>query len=905
MSGGSCTLLTASKPRIVGKEFWLDKEGKLQKKTTAYVSTGQMETETFQNLEDFSNLLQSLATNQCLVYGLTPRSPIRLVPEATWNRLGKPQDKMPRSKAMMHWPAGPGILMLDYDAPKDDSPPFDKNGLLQALREAVPQFLDFELLSWPSTSSCIFHGDRELIGVKGQRIYVMVSDARDIPRAGQALLTKLWAMGYGRYEVSKSGSLLERGLFDSSVWETNHIDFAAGAECRGALEQRRGEPELIEGYLGGAMDTRNIIPGPTAEESAAAAANKAAAKAALKEAAAIAREQWSCERVSELCANAPGTDDVQARQIVKRAAERRELMSDWTIIVWDDGQERQVTIKTVLADKGKYSGMQTLDPLEPDYDGRRPVGKLYLDGAQPRLHSWAHGGTTFKLYGQQVEIEIVEGKESEATDALLQVLRDAPAVFDFGAELVTIGDAGRLMPQDEHALRYLVGGLVQFYSLHPQREGRPPRRKLENPPPSVCRSVLALRDTRRLKPLEAVISAPTVRPDGSLFCTLGYDANTHLLFDCDQTPPFVPETPTVEQARQALDRLWQPFKYFPFVGNIDRAVHLAALLTAAVRAVLPTAPAFGYDAPVQASGKTLLARSVGVLAAGSGLGVWPHTSGRNDDEVRKRLFTVLRSGTRALVWDNVTGIFDSGAMASLLTSPDYQDRILGVSVSSLVPNRVLLLMTGNNLCLAGDMARRALVARIDPKSAQPFARDFAIDPYAVCVADRQNMIAAALTLIRFYLSAGVERLGAGRMASFEQWDDWVRQTVIYVDRALDPGKFGDIMEQVKANQANDPDQEALGALLRSWQMCFGENAVTAAEVLKEAHSPFNTADASAGQLGAALEEFNPRGGDLSSKSLGRILKFRLDRVVGDLRLEQAGQRDGTMLWRVRALPDRV
>lgn len=120
----------------------------------------------------------------------------------------------------------------------------------------------------------------------------------------------------------------------------------------------------------------------------------------------------------------------------------------------------------------------------------------------------AHGGTTFKLYGQQVEIQIVDGRERDATDALLQVLRDAPDVFEFGGDLVTVGDAGKLLPQNEHGLRYLAGGLAQFWCFVSQGENRPPRRVLEDPPGTVCRTVVSMRYMRRLKPLHAVISAP-------------------------------------------------------------------------------------------------------------------------------------------------------------------------------------------------------------------------------------------------------------------------------------------------------------------------------------------------------------------------------------------------------------
>ena len=347
--------------------------------------------------------------------------------------------------------------------------------------------------------------------------------------------------------------------------------------------------------------------------------------------------------------------------------------------------------------------------------------------------------------------------------------------------------------------------------------------------------------------------------------------------------------------------VWDVFETFPFVDSIDRAVHLAAIFTAAVRPMISTAPAFAYDAPVQGSGKTLLARCDGALATGGDPDIWPHTAGRDDEETRKRLFTALRSGARAIVWDNVVGVFDSAAMASLLTSDRYRDRILGKSESSSVPNRALMLMTGNNLTLTGDMARRVLVARINPDTDKPFAREFSVDPLAVCIAERQQMIAAALTLIRFYLSSGVARLGAGRMASFEAWDDWVRQTVIYVGRELAPGKFGDVMEQIQLNQAGDPEQESLGTLLNALWLNFEGSTFSAADALTKIKSsglggdPFSARE----QLSHALDEFKPRGSDLTARSLGRVLAFRKDRIVGGLSLKKTGDAKNTIQWRVR------
>lgn len=896
----TCTLITATQPTAVTKEFSLQPDGTLHKKTTAHVTAGRMEILDFIDMHEFSNVLKVLETNQCLVYGVPPRSPVNLVTEKEWAIAGRPISLIARTKKTMSWPAGPGILMLDYDAPKNGKPALSREELCSALFEACPEIGLHDIVWWPSTSSCIWHGGKELTGIKGQRLYILVKDARDIPRAGEAISTKLWAKGYGHYEVSKSGSLLERGLFDTSVWQTNRIDFAAGAKCHGELEQKRGDPVLHRGSIEGFVDTINVLADPTTAEDTFAASYKAAQKALVSEEAKRIREEWRQERVKQMTLRHPTTPREHLESTVVRAVERRDLSGDWIVTVIDGDTPKEVSVLQLLDNPQHYHGMLTLDPLEPDYDGGRSVGKLFLIGVRKRLHSMSHGGISFSLSRILFRIEIVKGNERETTDSLLALLRHTPEIFDFGGELVTVGDNGELMPQNEHNLRYFIGGLAQFWRWHQVPNGAPVE-ILENPPPGVCRSVLALRGIRRLKPLDAVISAPTLRPDGSVLSSLGYDVNTRLLFDADELAQTAPHNPTQEQAQSALDRVWNVFETFPFVGPIDRAVHLAAILTAAVRPMISTSPAFAYDAPVQGSGKTLLARCIGALATGNDPDIWPHTSCRDDEEIRKRLFTALRSGARVIVWDNIVGTFDSAAMASFLTSDRYRDRVLGKSESISVPNRALLLMTGNNLTLAGDMARRVLVARINPHTDKPFARAFDIDPLAACIAERQQIIAATLTLIRYYLSSGDKHPGAGRMASFEAWDDWVRQTVIHINRELAPGKFGDIMEQIQANQTNDPEQEMLGALLHALQLNYADSLFSASDVLKKAEAPSFCEDAifAKTQLLNALDGLKMGRGELNPKSLGRTLLYRKDRIVNGLYLEKAGDVKGTTQWRVR------
>lgn len=869
-------------------------EGQLTQSTVANITRGAMEVRAVTNVHEFAELLSELNANQCLTYGLPPRN-AALVTEAEWHKQGEPDDPLPRTKDVFGWPVGAGVMMGDYDAPKDGTKPLGLKALVEALLSAAPAVNNADLIWWSSTSSYIYEGDTELHGLKGQRIYLFVNDASDIQRAGKDLNDRLWLLGHGRYEVSESGQLLERPLFDGSVWQTNRIDFAAGAKCGSGLQQKRGTPQVFGGDQFRLLDTRTAITELTADERRQVDELKKNAKAALATAAAETCANWIEARSKDIQKAQPTLSLHLATNAARRAIESQELMPEFIITVLTGSNERQVTIAEVLASPAQFHGLHTLDPLEPNYDGRRFVGKLFLDGAQPNLFSFAHGGTNFRLRREPQRIEIVPGKSRQVADELLDVLRSAPDIFDYGQELVQLGSNGQLQPLTESTLQYVAGGHVQFFAHH--KTSKEIKEVLRDPPPKVCKMVVDLWSQRRLKQLNAIITAPTLKPDGTLLSTQGFDAATGLFIDIPTSQLPISERPTLADAQKALRTLWHPFADFPFCSSIDRAVHLAALLTAAVRPVLPTTPAFAYDAPVQGSGKTLLARCVGVIAQGTDPGVWPHTSGRDDEEIRKRLFTVLLTGTRALVWDNVVGAFDSAAMASCITSPSYQDRKLGTSDSKQVPNRMMILITGNNIQLQGEMPRRVLVSRIDPVTDQPFAREFALEPFSYCRDHRQQMIAAALTLIRAMLTHGCSTSISGKLASFEDWDAWVRRAVIFANE-LQPGRFGDVMDSVSANQASDPEQDSVGSLLKAWDQLFGQSATPVTAVLNKIKLP--ASDSVESELRDAVEALVGRPiSQTSAKTLGKALAYRKDRIVDGRRLVIGPKVGGTKTWQVK------
>jgi len=887
--------IDARKPPVIAKQYRL-KNGELKKSVAASVFRGAMTTVTMNSMDEFVNVLTELEINQALCYGI-PAHDADLVTEAEWVSLGRPDNPLPRTNSTLSWPAGPGMLMLDYDPSSAGDAVLSRAELLEALYTACPSMREIDIVWWPSSSSHIFTSDQDLTGLRGQRFYVPVQDAADIERAGRNLMDRLWALGFGRFDVSSSGALLERSLFDRSVWQPSRIDFAAGADCGPGLRQERGLPIRIGPNNNQFLETQKSIPILTTEETQRANANKRRCKDSVSEKATRIRTAWSDDRVRVVRKSDPTLTKAAAVATVTRAIEHQVLEGPWQITVEvKPGELAELTVTEIFSSSEKYDGKLTLDPIEPDYDGGRMVGKLFLSNGKPNLFSFAHGGCNYRLRGSIPTIQLIQGLTVHSTNKLLDVLRDTSDLFDFGDDLVRIGSNGKTYLLNENSLRYTVGGLVQFW-----RESTSPHgvifESLQDPPVAICRQISALKSLRRLKPLVGVVTAPTLRPDGTLIASSGYDTATRLYLDLVEAPVHVPNEPTHEAAKSALDILWTPFIDFPFVSPVAKAVHLAAVLTTAVRMTLDTSPAFAYDAPAQGSGKTLLARCVGVLAQGSDPSVWPHTSHKDDEETRKRIFTALRSGARSLIWDNVVGAFDSPALASALTSPIFTDRVLGLSVAPAVPNRMLLLITGNNVLLQGEMPRRVLTCRIDPLVERPFARRFALDPFSYCRDNRQRMIAAALTLIRAGLIHGKHLPREGRLASFEHWDDWVRVAVLYAN-TLRP-EFGDVLDSIVAQQAVDPDREVLGELLFAWRAVLGETAISVSALLTKLHGPY---DSKLTPLREAVTSFFGRElKDINTKSLGKALGYRKDRIVDGLRLEHGPKQNDTQTWRVRKI----
>lgn len=497
-----------------------------------------------------------------------------------------------------------------------------------------------------------------------------------------------------------------------------------------------------------------------------------------------------------------------------------------------------------------------------------------------------HQDAATRAFASQVatvpnRVAVGGGRTAQAVDEVLVIIRERPDVYDLGGAIVRT-HGGTVIPLDRHALAHFLGSAIQFYKFNSNG-----RISLDDPPQRLVDQILSLGAARDLKPLDAVTTIPTLRPDGTVLDTPGYDSASRLLYAPDGEP-----VPLGDDVRAAYSALLYPFREFPFVTAQDWAVLTAALLTAVIRPAIPTAPGFAFDAPTRGNGKSLLAKCIATLANGDTPEPWPTVDRRDDEEIRKRLFASLRSGARVIFWDNLTGVLDSASLAAFLTASRFQDRILGKSETLALPNRAILLLSANNMSLAGDMPRRVLTCRIDPKMERAYTRQFEIDPLEYVATHRQELAAAALTIIR----AG-RKCVPGRVASFERWDDLVRQPIASL--------LGiDLMDAFDAGHEADPEREALAALLAALKACFEGAEFTAADVAEivsrtNRHVGIGFGSEEHKALAAAITDIAGRD-QPSAKSVGHILKFRRDRVVDGLRLECRPERN-TKRWFVASV----
>ncbi len=423
----------------------------------------------------------------------------------------------------------------------------------------------------------------------------------------------------------------------------------------------------------------------------------------------------------------------------------------------------------------------------------------------------------------------------------------------------------------QHWLSHALARIADWETLDKRGELR-----VIDPPVPVARELLALSGEWRLPVLRGIVTAPTLRTDGSLLDCEGYDARSGLYMDFGGLEyPAINPTPSVQEAREALRALADLLSECAFVGGAQSpsaSAMLATIITATVRRALDIAPVLAVTAKQASSGKTALAHIIARILTGREAAVIPLD--QEAAELGRRLLGVLLAGDPVLCLDNAVSPVDSAALCAALTSESYQDRIIRSSTMARVSTAVTMIITGNGLRLVGDLTTRALGCALDTGLDRPQERTYQRDIAAFIAEHRARLVQAALTIPLAYLSAGAPALPV-RPSRFHQWDRLVRLPLIWLACA-------DPMETQVALEDADPEREKLRVLLATWMATCGERGVTVAALMRAA--------AQQEALREALLGIGSDGtGRLNALRIGNYLAERVGQVVDGLQISDAGR----------------
>jgi putative DNA primase/helicase len=263
------------------------------------------------------------------------------------------------------------------------------------------------------------------------------------------------------------------------------------------------------------------------------------------------------------------------------------------------------------------------------------------------------------------------------------------------------------------------------------------------------------------------------------------------------------------------------------------------------------------------------------------------TATRSVEETEKRLGSVLLGGTAIVSLDNVTHDLSGELLCQVTERPVVKIRILGRSEMPECECCTAVFATGNNVTFKGDMVRRGLVCNLEALIERPELREFKRDAFEYAAANRGAYVAATLTIVRAYLTAGAPRV-CGPFGSYTAWSRMVRSPLIWLG---EPDPIG----SMDATREEDPELANVREFFLLW--------ITYDLGLDTPYTTSRIIEIARARAGVGRLDLNPRpfeefllriagdGGNISAQRLGWWLRKISGRVVDGYRLIRTQQRN--------------
>jgi len=361
----------------------------------------------------------------------------------------------------------------------------------------------------------------------------------------------------------------------------------------------------------------------------------------------------------------------------------------------------------------------------------------------------------------------------------------------------------------------------------------------------------------------------------------------------------MPDSPTREDVSRAVDLIKELLADFPFADVASRANAIALLLTMfLIDVVRGHRPLFLIDANQAGSGKTLLAQVVGIIAT---LCEPRMISGsfRNDAELEKQVTEALSACSPLILVDNVKEPVESATLESAVTAQRWTRRVLGKNTEAVdVDQRSVFMVTGNNLAVGSEIARRSVLIRLRSETNAPELRTEFRHPNLIewTRANRERLAAAVITLAVAWHQAGRPVHDAPVMGSFQSWANTLSGILAFA------GIEGFMANRDHFREQRDVESEEWSGFLLALRVSMNGAPLTAREISARVRAGGSLKDAAPDEVLAAADELH---GGTTRKLTAALRRYEGRRFDEDgLRLERAGT-DGhakVILWRVMVDP---
>lgn len=340
--------------------------------------------------------------------------------------------------------------------------------------------------------------------------------------------------------------------------------------------------------------------------------------------------------------------------------------------------------------------------------------------------------------------------------------------------------------------------------------------------------------------LRGLVTTPTFTRSGGLLTEPGYDWNSRLYYQPDATLSVeaVPTVPTPEQVTEAkrliiaeiladfpLGALSRPeiLEKALYGAGVPAVTNMMALILLPFMREMVDGPTPGHllVKPAPGTGASLLTDVFSIIATGQ---VTPALAmPGNKDEMSKTLTSVLANGQNIVFFDNINHSVDSGELASAMTAPTYQARLLGKSQTIEVDVRCSWVFTGNNVTLSSELVRRLIMIDLDARLANPEMREGFLhdDIRGWATENRGKLVWACLTIIQNWVAQGMKHQKDIVLASYENWSGAVGGVL----KAAGLGGFIGNREALKASSTDNEGDDII-LLLEAWWEQFGTKPVT-------------------------------------------------------------------------------